>query len=738
MPLAVHALVSVLVVLPQSAPGKDPDEAGFKAGFAQVRGLRDKGDWRAARKLLDQLLAAHSGAGYVRVRRGEIEDVVRGLAFQQQVGTPDVRRLIQGEIASHDPGSGQIRLRYVPGRLDDFVQPQGGRAEDQPEFRHPITFKGVHSIEVKGDSHPGVPYGESYYQPYLFVCARDAGSYALLIELPAERGGSAKDFLLMKLVFTGPSGRETVAEATFRDVRYGQRYAWKLTATASEIRATLNGKLVVRAARKDKGFGSVGFSFPKGWSEVLIEGLSEPSWLQGRIDADLHKAREGFDQRFDPRKVLPEWLYEPVADAGSAAAAGRKDDTETVPGGPDGLDHGSARAVAEVYALLDADQADAAVAALDKAKTLPPATAAWVRAHVEHHRGRTKEALASAREVVAKAPDFLRGHLLVASILFELRLRDEAPKAYDAILARWPESALAHGEAAMAMFHLGMAAKAEAIVAAARAAGLGSQLLDQAAEALRKAVQGPRWARFFTEKSPSYQVISDIDQQTCVDAGRELENALRLYSFDLERLPPNSERFRVYLFSGEQGYKAYLDGVIGKVPIHTAGLYSPALKQLLIWNLPRREDMLRTVRHEGFHQYLDRLMADAPRWFNEGMAEYYENGRMVGGTWRFDGPNPNHQRVLAMDPDFDLAKLVFEDDWAFLRHAQFRYPQSWAFVHYLRLGPPAKEKVFERLWKELRANPIAEDALRKVFPPEVLARLQKDFPRYVRELIDKR
>ena len=51
------------------------------------------------------------------------------------------------------------------------------------------------------------------------------------------------------------------------------------------------------------------------------------------------------------------------------------------------------------------------------------------------------------------------------------------------------------------------------------------------------------------------------------------------------------------------------------------------------------------MRHEGYHQYLDRVMPDPPVWFNEGLAVYHENGIKEDGTreavmrsgeWAFD------------------------------------------------------------------------------------------------------
>ena len=55
------------------------------------------------------------------------------------------------------------------------------------------------------------------------------------------------------------------------------------------------------------------------------------------------------------------------------------------------------------------------------------------------------------------------------------------------------------------------------------------------------------------------------------------------------------------------------------------------VKQLLIWNVPERESMLSTIRHEGFHQSLDRISGEAPDWLHEGMAESIEEAVLVPG-----------------------------------------------------------------------------------------------------------
>ena len=63
-----------------------------------------------------------------------------------------------------------------------------------------------------------------------------------------------------------------------------------------------------------------------------------------------------------------------------------------------------------------------------------------------------------------------------------------------------------------------------------------------------------------------------------------------------------SAHYHVFLFSGEAGCRRYLGELVGDLPPRFTGLYQPLLRQLVIWNLPTRDQMMRTIRHEGFHQ----------------------------------------------------------------------------------------------------------------------------------------
>jgi hypothetical protein len=168
----------------------------------------------------------------------------------------------------------------------------------------------------------------------------------------------------------------------------------------------------------------------------------------------------------------------------------------------------------------------------------------------------------------------------------------------------------------------------------------------------------------------------------------------------------DAPKFPVYLFSGESGYQDYNSQILGAAVPHSAGLYSPVLKQLLIWNLPKREAMVQTIRHEGFHQFLDRVMLDPPVWLNEGMAEFWETAKVESGKLVGGQPRSNHVATLLRSKKAipKLKDFVHGSRADFYRHAQQRYAQGWALVHFLRKGPAHAQKIFASLWETLRSG----------------------------------
>lgn len=273
---------------------------------------------------------------------------------------------------------------------------------------------------------------------------------------------------------------------------------------------------------------------------------------------------------------------------------------------------------------------------------------------------------------------------------------------------------------------------------AAQAAGVPADDLEELPELIAKARSGPSFARSFVHESANYVVKSDIDQATCVAASKVLEESYRSYRQRLAPVPGvEKKRFAVFLFAGEAGYHDYAARTLGATPESTAGVYSSHLKQLLIWNLPDRAAMFRTVRHEGFHQYLDRLVEEPPIWFNEGLAEYYELADLFGGEWKEGQRNDDHLAVLRASPEewVALPKLfALDHDDFYGARSRRHYAQSWLVIHWLRQGPkPAKER-FDRLWNALTSGSAPAAALAAAFPPAEIATIEQELKAYLREL----
>ena len=241
------------------------------------------------------------------------------------------------------------------------------------------------------------------------------------------------------------------------------------------------------------------------------------------------------------------------------------------------------------------------------------------------------------------------------------------------------------------------------------------------------------WAKRHEYKTPNYHVISNIDRRTCAEAARLLEEAYRAYNVQMEWTKGREEsRFKVYLFFSQEAYLTYTRRVMGTSPTNSAGLFSPHLKQLLIWNLPDRKQMLQTVRHEGFHQYLDRILPDPPTWLNEGLAVYYENASYRSGRWE---TGERRSDLLFRRDDFlPLAQFFRQPSREFYKEGIRSYAQAWAVVYFLRHGPEPYPALFTRLFKDLRTTDRGAEVVERVFSNVEPERMEKDFRAFVKGL----
>ena len=166
----------------------------------------------------------------------------------------------------------------------------------------------------------------------------------------------------------------------------------------------------------------------------------------------------------------------------------------------------------------------------------------------------------------------------------------------------------------------------------------------------------------------------------------------------------------VRVFSEREEYLGYIeDGAEW-----SAAVWSPQRRELVLNLQPSGiEDLLKTVRHEAFHQYLSYAgaMAEASPWFNEGHAELFKHTSLSN-----DGKVVFERHPAAAEWIHANADLVATSFPAFfyLDYHEFysgdsaqrrvNYWIAWSVAYFLEVGAP---EVRFRPFAKLRANYMA-------------------------------
>jgi hypothetical protein len=702
-----------------AGPGTEEE---FAAGLAEVRTLMKRNFWGPAEKKLTALLVAHRERAYVYAKRAEIEERAATCAFRQSWLVPRTESLISGRLLTWNDASCSLKIKYDPGRMGDFEERNG--------LYHAARFSGPYSIEIRGSHYPGREEGKS---PGVIVCLE--GEDAFFVSCGLDRIGQSS--YLPATIQRMKDGRwEVVASGDAPPpVKAGRPFVLKITVGRTEIAARYGGKLLVEALKPGTLFGSFGFQHLP-FDEILLQGKADPGWIRGLVDEARQKARAAFNKTWSSADRLPGWLL-----AGKNGGVPKKDTGgRRCPGKPfPGMEAVISKAIG-FYNDERHDEGLAYVRGLGSRRISVAGREYFSALFLEGKRD-YESALARCEKACLLDGEFFETLWLRATLNVRLKRRVAAIGLLRRLVDRSPAKACVPALLARLLLDKGELDEAQGIVERAFRRGVGGDDLEKIARTLVKARNGPGWDRAFENRSLHYHVRSDIDYRTCLEASKILEESHAAFAVYLEpAVRREAKRFSVYIFSSQAGYRAYFEGLQGKTPALSSGVYLPALKQLLIWNLPSRKEWERTVRHEGFHQYLDRLVDDPPVWFNEGLAVCFELAEHRDGKWHLGTIHPVHAKVLADAPGGGKGRLppldrfLYMDFDAFHENARLHYAEAWAFVHFLRQGTLKRRDLFQRFFTKLKSGGTSESALRQVFSPSVLSELQAEFDLFVRSL----
>jgi len=731
-PLALCAALALAAPQAKKSPQKSAapptDDAGFVAALDGVRKLEDAGKWSEAGVALEYLLAGTGDTPFVRGRRTEIVAEAQRIAVRSAVPLPDPGTLIQGKLIHWEKKTGDLSLVYEPGKYDDFEK--AGKA-----LLHPADFDGPVSIKVEGDRFAYFgkellvfivgAHDDEYYDVSIGCEKRlGTGVYPPLFAVRRVRGGKAE---MLVETEKGP-----VAD---------KRFEIEVSVGSDEIAVTLNGARLGQAKRPKELHGRVGFSTGgRAFKRLSLRGRASTAWLQGKLDAATHDAEAKFLATWNPDDALPKWLRSSAAPAPAPIRSRLDPESLPWPMAPPQVEYAH-----EIGKLIDAGKARDALKSLRKRKAteLP-------RDLLEYLFLVTLDALDSLalnQKLVdgfkESHPDFAFAARMQAHAAIESGRFEEAARGLAALRGKVPDEAvLAHDLVRLDLL-LERVDEAAGVLREERIAGVMSPELEALEQQILHLQRGPAFARRYEEKSDHFVLVTDMDSKTPKTALLQLEESYRICTriFGESQAPPRL--FPVYLFAGRTGYEAYAVNV-GELAHSTAGMYSPIFKQLLVWNLPEREETARTLRHEATHQYLDLLDYRLPVWLNEGFASYVQ---MIASSRKSDVTAGEVDRDLLRSWSANRAHVIELSDFLEIRPKNFyaiapvTYPESWALVHYLRHAKPAKDapapapaEILARMVKALRDRAPIPEVSKRGFEGVDLATFQGAFFDYVDDL----
>ena len=120
----------------------------------------------------------------------------------------------------------------------------------------------------------------------------------------------------------------------------------------------------------------------------------------------------------------------------------------------------------------------------------------------------------------------------------------------------------------------------------------------------------------------------------------------------------------------------------------SAAYWSPQRRELVAHlSANGKEELLRTIRHEAFHQYLSYAASMIPSspWFNEGYAQYFEDEASADWGEGFDVTDENVDRMAVAIPGvlmMDYEQFYGGSD----SERRFKYRLAWSIVRFIEKG----------------------------------------------------
>jgi len=250
--------------------------------------------------------------------------------------------------------------------------------------------------------------------------------------------------------------------------------------------------------------------------------------------------------------------------------------------------------------------------------------------------------------------------------------------------------------------------------------------------------------------SKYYDVYTNLPRETAAAYARHMDLTAAHYAKRFAGLrAKDRSRMAVYLFDLESDYHAHMAS-IGVDSRNSGGMFAVQprndVKGLFTWVSGRsKRDVLSVLQHEGFHQFAYAFIGgDLPPWANEGMAQYFEDGIIIGRDMHLGLVNPHRlrqvQEALANKSNLmSFRELMTMDgqQWsanlrADARRGGLQYAYAWSVVHFLVHADNGRyQRAFLGYLDLIASGRTSEQAFQRAFGTADLEAMRKRWSQYV-------
>jgi len=224
-----------------------------------------------------------------------------------------------------------------------------------------------------------------------------------------------------------------------------------------------------------------------------------------------------------------------------------------------------------------------------------------------------------------------------------------------------------------------------------------------------------------------YLVQTDVSQVFSEVVGRHMEAIYQEYSSRFAGYGQAYKKFNVVVFRQESRYEECVPPDVRG----SAGVFVSSKRLLAAHTEGRtREGVLRTLYHEGFHQFMYEVISkNCPTWLNEGLAEYFYEATWNGESFSL-GQVPSVrlatlQQAIKTNGCIRFRELFQMNSDAWIhncrvskKRAGLIYSESWGIVHFLLHAEGGRYvKGMNHLLKAISEGENQEKALEESFGP---------------------